>query len=138
MNFMGIGGFELIVIGLIAFLLFGAKGMQDGVKTVGKVMKDLRGQGNELRQMVERAVEEEEDEKLEKTAPRPDGAVARPTGALPGLAAPSQATPTPGPGKAEAGAGADALPQRSTAQVSQPASPSGAAAAPGPSTDART
>jgi Sec-independent protein translocase protein TatA len=141
MNFMGIGGFELVVIGLIAFLLFGAKGMQDGVKTVGKVMKDLRGQGNELRQMVARAVEEEEDEKLEKTAPRPQGAVARPTGALPGLAAPAQAIPTHGPGQTEAGAGADALPQRSAAPASggsPPASPSGAAAAPGRSGDART
>ena len=137
MNFMGIGGFELVVIGLIAFLLFGAKGMQDGVKTVGKVMKEIRSQSTELRKLVEQAVEEEEDAEKARTAPAPAGAVARSTGALPGQAAPSQAIPTPGLGQAEAGAGADARPQRSAALASQPASPSGAAAAPGPSEDAR-
>ena len=89
MNFMGIGGFELIVVGLIAFLLFGAKGMQDGVKTVSKAMNAIRGQSGELRKIVEQAVEEEEDAERARSAPAPAGAVARSTGALPGPAAPS-------------------------------------------------
>jgi Sec-independent protein translocase protein TatA len=116
MNFMGIGGFELIVVGLIAFLLFGAKGMQDGVKTVSKVMKVVRGQSGELRKIVEQAVAEEEDAENAKTAPPPDGAVARPTGALPGQAAPVPAMAAPGSGQAEAGVDADAGAQRSAAR----------------------
>ena len=83
MNFMGMGAPELIVIGLIAFLLFGAKGMQDGVKTVGKAVRDLKGQGNEFKKIVQEAVDATDAEANSISAVPPDGAVARPTGARP-------------------------------------------------------
>lgn len=138
MNFMGIGGFELIVVGLVAFLLFGAKGMRDGVKTVSKAMKQIRGQSGELQKMVEQAVAEEEDEERAQTAPPPVGAVARPTGALPGSATPDRATSTPaaGGGEAAADAGAVERARQAAAQMSDPGTDS--AAAPGPSGGART
>ncbi len=84
MNFLGIGGMELLVVGLIAFLLLGPKGMADGAKTVNKFMRDLRGQRDELQKIVRSAVEEEqEEEQAKKAPPVPSGAVARPTGARP-------------------------------------------------------
>jgi sec-independent protein translocase protein TatB len=84
MNFLGIGGMEMLVIGLIAFLLLGPKGMADGAKTVNKFMRDLRGQRDELQKIVRSAVEEEQEEdRAKKAPPVPSGAVARPTGARP-------------------------------------------------------
>jgi sec-independent protein translocase protein TatB len=84
MNFLGIGGMEMLVIGLIAFLLLGPKGMADGAKTVNKFMKDLRGQRDELQKIVKSAVEEEQEEdRAKKAPPVPSGAVARPAGARP-------------------------------------------------------
>ena len=124
MNFMGMGAPELFVVGMIAFLLFGAKGMQDGVKGVGKVMRDLKGQSNELKKMVKDAMDEVETEVSSAMDMMPDGSMPRPTGArsaepkarppLPGAAlAASQTgtTTTPGP----AGQPAAALPAPSAA-----------------------
>ena len=84
MNMFGIGGFELLLIALIAFLVLGPKGIADGTKTLGKLVKELRTQRDELTGMVKQAVEEEEDEERARNAPpAPDGAVARPSGARP-------------------------------------------------------
>ncbi len=119
MNFMGMGVPELIVIGLVAFLLFGAKGMQDGVKSVGKVVRDLKGQSNEFKKMVMDAVDEVETEVNSAIAIPPDGAVARPTGAR--------------PAETKIGAPAPAAALAAT-QASDPPAPSGQmAAAVGPS-----
>jgi sec-independent protein translocase protein TatB len=120
MNFMGIGGFELLVIGLIAFLILGAKGMRDGIKTAGKVMKEIREQGNELKQMVKQAVEEEEDEQREETAPKPEGAVSRPSGARPL----EQTTPADTSGPQTAGQLPAALAKPVAAPSAEPASSS--------------
>lgn len=93
MNFMGMGAPELIVIGLVAFLLFGAKGMKDGVKSVGKVVRDLKGQSNEFKKIVMDAVDDVETEVNSSIEIPPDGAVARPSGARP--AEPKTGTPAP-------------------------------------------
>ncbi len=48
MNVFGIGGLELLVIGLVAFLVLGPKKMAEAGKTAAKIMSELRKQRDEL------------------------------------------------------------------------------------------
>ncbi|MBI4219876.1 MAG: twin-arginine translocase TatA/TatE family subunit [Chloroflexi bacterium] len=48
MNVFGIGGMELIVIGLVAFLLLGPRKMAEAGKTVAKILGEVRRQRDEL------------------------------------------------------------------------------------------
>lgn len=59
MNFLGIGGLELIVVFLIALLVVGPVRLVQGVRTARKYMTELRRQREELTQMVEEAVDVE-------------------------------------------------------------------------------
>jgi sec-independent protein translocase protein TatB len=94
LNFFGIGGFELLLIALVAFLLLGPKGLADGAKTIAKVAKDLRAQRDELTGIVRQAAAEEDEAEKTKTAPpTPEGAVARPAGARPEIAKQAETAP---------------------------------------------
>jgi Sec-independent protein translocase protein TatA len=113
MNFLGIGGFEWLLIALVAFLVLGAKGMADGARTVRKVMNDLRSQGSELRTMVRDAINEDSAADGAKKAPvAPEGAVARSSGPR-ALEAEKQAAPDQD--KDPAAAAPDAAPSASQA-----------------------
>ena len=59
MNFLGIGGLELIVVFIIALLVVGPVRLVEGVRTARKYMTELRRQREELTQMVEEAVDVE-------------------------------------------------------------------------------
>ena len=59
MNFLGIGGLELIVIFIIGLLVVGPIRLVEGVRTARKYMTELRRQREELTQMVEEAVDVE-------------------------------------------------------------------------------
>lgn len=59
MNFLGIGGLELIVIFIIGLLVVGPVRLVEGVRTARKYMTELRRQREELTQMVEEAVDVE-------------------------------------------------------------------------------
>ncbi len=59
MNFLGIGGLELIVVFLIALLVVGPARLVHGARTARKYMTELRRQREELTQMVEEAVDME-------------------------------------------------------------------------------
>lgn len=48
MNFFGIGGLELLVIGLVAFLVLGPKKMAEAGKSAAKILSELRKQRDEL------------------------------------------------------------------------------------------
>jgi hypothetical protein len=48
MNFLGIGGFEILVIALVAFLVLGPKKMAEAGKTAAKILSQLRKQRDEL------------------------------------------------------------------------------------------
>ena len=48
MNFFGIGGIELIVIALVAFLVLGPRRMAEAGKTIARFMAELRKQRDEL------------------------------------------------------------------------------------------
>ncbi|MXZ02807.1 MAG: hypothetical protein F4Y88_03790 [Chloroflexi bacterium] len=59
MNFLGIGGLELIVVFIIGLLVVGPVRLVEGVRTARKYMTELRRQREELTQMVEEAVDVE-------------------------------------------------------------------------------
>ena len=65
MNFFGIGGMELLVIGLVAFLVLGPQKMADAGKTVAKIMSELRKQKDELTSAI---LEEPRPKRPEATA----------------------------------------------------------------------
>lgn len=50
MNFLGIGGLELMIIALVAFLVLGPHKMAEAGKTIAKVLTELRKQRDELTQ----------------------------------------------------------------------------------------
>ena len=60
MNFLGIGGIELVVVFLVALLVVGPVRLVQGAKTARKYMTELRRQREELTQMVEEAVDMED------------------------------------------------------------------------------
>ena len=59
MNFLGIGGLELVLVFLVALLVVGPVRLVQGAKTARKYMTELRRQREELTQMVEEAVDME-------------------------------------------------------------------------------
>ena len=48
MNFLGIGLFELLVIGGLGYLLFGPRKMGEAGRTLGKALRELRRQRDEF------------------------------------------------------------------------------------------
>ncbi len=52
MNFLGIGMLELLVIGGLAYLLLGPKKMGEAGRTLGKALRELRKQRDELTAML--------------------------------------------------------------------------------------
>jgi len=61
MNFFGIGGLELVIIALVAFLVLGPRKMAEAGKTVARVMSELKKQRDELTQVL--LIEPEGDSK---------------------------------------------------------------------------
>ncbi len=59
MNFLGIGGLEVIVIALLGFLLLGPKRLTEGARATAKALGELRRQRDELTEMVKEAVDVE-------------------------------------------------------------------------------
>ena len=59
MNFLGIGGLELVLIGIVAFLVLGPKRLSEGARTAAKMLSELRRQRDELTGMVREAVDPE-------------------------------------------------------------------------------
>ena len=59
MNFLGIGGLELVVVFLVALLVVGPVRLVEGARTARKYLTELRRQREELTQMVEEAVDME-------------------------------------------------------------------------------
>ncbi len=75
MNFLGIGGFEILVIAAVAFLVLGPRKMADTSKAFGKTLRELRRQRDELTAMV---MQDPEDEPpAPDTPPRPSGAISK-------------------------------------------------------------
>jgi sec-independent protein translocase protein TatB len=63
MNFLGIGGLELLIIGAIAVFVVGPARLAEGVRTFRKVMTELRRQRDDLKALVRDAIEYEEMKK---------------------------------------------------------------------------
>ena len=59
MNFLGIGGLELVLIGIVGFLVLGPKRLSEGARTAAKMLNELRRQRDELTGMVREAVDPE-------------------------------------------------------------------------------
>lgn len=57
MNFLGIGGLELLLIAIVAFVVLGPKRLSEGARTAAKVLRELRRQRDELTGMVREAVD---------------------------------------------------------------------------------
>ena len=60
MNFLGIGGLELLLIAIVGFVVLGPKRLSEGARTAGKVLRELRRQRDELTDMVREAVDLED------------------------------------------------------------------------------
>ncbi len=75
MNFLGIGGLELLVIAVLAYFLLGPKKMADAGKLLGNALRELRRQRDDFTSMLMQ--ETGENERGSVDPPRPDGAVAR-------------------------------------------------------------
>lgn len=75
MNFLGIGGFEILVIAAVAFMVLGPRKMSETGKAVGKTLRELRRQRDELTAMVMQDPEEEPP--APDKPPRPSGAISR-------------------------------------------------------------
>ncbi len=75
MNILGIGGFELLVIAAVAFFVLGPRKMASTGKAMGKMIRELRRQRDELTTLIMQEPEFEDEE--ESAPPQPDGAVAR-------------------------------------------------------------
>jgi Tat protein translocase TatB subunit len=63
MAFLGgsIGGWELLVVGVVVLILFGPKRIPEIAKTIGKVTAQLRGAAQDFRDQVTKAAEETGD-----------------------------------------------------------------------------
>lgn len=57
MNFLGIGGLELVVVMLIALFVVGPVRLVEGARTARKYMTEIRRQREELTQMIEEAAD---------------------------------------------------------------------------------
>ncbi len=57
MNFLGIGGLELLLIAIVAFVVLGPKRLSEGARTAAKALRELRRQRDELTDMVREAVD---------------------------------------------------------------------------------
>lgn len=57
MNFLGIGGLELVVVMLIALFVVGPVRLVQGARTARKYMTEIRRQREELTQMIEEAAD---------------------------------------------------------------------------------
>ncbi len=78
MNFLGVGGLEIIVIALVGFLVLGPKRLTQGARTAAKALNELRRQRDDLTGMVADAVDLESLDGLDETPP--SSSVARPGG----------------------------------------------------------
>lgn len=104
MNFFGIGGLELLVIGLVAFLVLGPKKMAEAGRSAAKIMSELRKQRDELTA----AIMAEEPSELEGARREPEGAAAVPRESpLPGSGEPGSKSGGESPRQGELGPGQD-------------------------------
>ncbi|MDA1258908.1 MAG: twin-arginine translocase TatA/TatE family subunit [Chloroflexi bacterium] len=102
MNFLGIGGFEIIVVAGLAFFLLGPKKMIETSRTAGKMLRELKSERDKFTKMVMQEFDGD-DTKEDSDAATPEGAVSRPRGPVqdapdvPGPAAPTAADDEPVP-----------------------------------------
>ena len=59
MNFLGIGGLELVVVMLVALFVVGPVRLVEGARTARKYMTEIRRQREELTQMIEEVADVE-------------------------------------------------------------------------------
>ncbi|MBU2591366.1 MAG: twin-arginine translocase TatA/TatE family subunit [Nitrospinae bacterium] len=59
----GIGGGELVLVLFIALLVFGATGLPEIGKGLGKAIKEFKKAGKELRGDIEESIKDDDDEK---------------------------------------------------------------------------
>ncbi len=69
MNFFGIGGMELIVILLLAFIILGPKQLITVAKGLGRTISELRNAMNQFT----RLVEDDDDERKDRRPNSKDG-----------------------------------------------------------------
>ncbi len=101
MNFLGIGGFELIIIAGIALFLLGPKKMIETSRNAGKLIRELKAERDKFTNMIMSEFDVEDDKPArssdgspatgsatapEVTSETPVGAVSRPRGRMQGLA----------------------------------------------------
>ena len=100
MNFLGIGGFELIIIAGLAFFLLGPKKMIETSRSAGKLIRELKAERDKFTDMIMTEFDDADDKPARpsqgsaatdsttdpKVTPEaPVGAVSRPRGRMQGI-----------------------------------------------------
>lgn len=57
-GFLGLGGQELILVGLLILLLFGAKKIPDLMKGLGQGIKEFKNATKDVKENIEKSIEE--------------------------------------------------------------------------------
>ncbi|MDA1258815.1 MAG: twin-arginine translocase TatA/TatE family subunit [Chloroflexi bacterium] len=111
MNFLGIGGFEIIIVAGLAFFLLGPKKMIETSRTAGKMLRELKSERDKFTSMVMQEFDPDghpndtgEDSDAATPGPNvagvgpidpPEGAISGPRGPMQdAAAAPRPASPT--------------------------------------------
>ncbi|RKU28551.1 twin-arginine translocase subunit TatB [Candidatus Poribacteria bacterium] len=64
---MGIGGIEILVILVIALVVFGPKKLPEMGRSLGKAIREFKSAGNDIQDELNRAANETETDKRDKT-----------------------------------------------------------------------
>lgn len=57
-GFLGLGGQEMILVGLLILLLFGAKKIPDLMKGLGQGIKEFKNATKDVKENIEKSIEE--------------------------------------------------------------------------------
>ena len=68
MDFLGIGGGEILIVILVAILLWGPGRIVEIARGLGKIIHDLKNTTSELTTQISKELEEENKNKADKTA----------------------------------------------------------------------
>ena len=68
MDFLGIGGGEILIVILVAVLLWGPRRIVEIARGLGKIIHDLKNTTSELTTQISKELEEENKNKADKTA----------------------------------------------------------------------
>ena len=101
MNFLGIGGFELVIIAALAFFLLGPKKMIETSRSAGKLLRELKNERDKFTKMVMSEFDDDDEKPAAAVNDPPSGAVSRPRGRMSAQDVPSVSGDSADSGKSD-------------------------------------